>query len=195
MVDEKVLGNPLFLPVLGLHKLSRGELAEELLEEAADEAAVVKGENGDIVPVLREMIENVGDHAAGTGGLAGKVVGFFPLRLQGKDVGEHLLADFLQQLVPGGKVGIEGRSADVGPVYDVLDRDARKILAGQQGGKGLQNGRSGLQLPAIPVYAVRHVVSAECLLPAPARRAVWTIPVLHGRSRRLEVHKTSQGQL
>jgi hypothetical protein len=56
------------------------------------------------------------------------IVGVIPGSVE--NVAEQLLAQFLQQVVLGFKMGIEGGSADISPVDDVRHGDLMDVFLG-----------------------------------------------------------------
>lgn len=94
--------------------------------------AALAGEDIDnIMAVILQMIKQVCDPCIWTVSVPGEIMGGLRHEVIGENVAEDIGAHGLQQLILCLKVGIEGASPDIGPVYNILDRNIVIFLAGQ----------------------------------------------------------------
>ena len=80
---------------------------------------------------------------------AGKVMRLFPVQFLGENMFKDPGTECFQQGVLRFKMRIEGGSADIGQIYDLLNGDPRIALFLQQLRKSPENGLLALSLPAV----------------------------------------------
>ena len=130
---------------LGCHQILK--ITTEVLQK---QIVILAGQQlEDLIIISLQMPEQMQKHRLAGSAIKNMVMvrTFFQSII--KNMAEKLLAQSLEQIVLGFKMGIEGGSTYIGPLDNLPYRDLPKILLGQQFNKGAKNSISGFSLPSV----------------------------------------------
>lgn len=150
VVHQKIPGDGGLEARVLIDKLIGDQGVEAVLKIAEEELVALAGQKLQyVIVILLKVLEQMAEHGVGPVGVGVEAVGVARIGGGADNVAEEGFTQGPQQIVLGLEVGVEGGSAHVGGVDDLLHRDFVVAFFSQKASEGCKNSLLGFLLSSV----------------------------------------------